>query len=103
MSTFLAGLRSRRWLNVGVFALGALAMMVAVATPLYARGSAEHLLDQRTTQRPVTETGLNAVTAPQSPPRMEVDPRRTARGSRRQMVPLTRRSGTRCSARSPTW
>ena len=37
MGTFFAGLRSRRWLNVGVFVLGVLAMLVAVATPLYAR------------------------------------------------------------------
>ncbi len=64
MGTFLAGLRSRRWLNVGVFALGVLAMVVAVATPLYARASAEHLLDQRTEQRPVYETGLNIEAAP---------------------------------------
>jgi len=63
MSTFLAGLRSRRWLNAGVFALGVLALTVAVATPLYARSSAEHLLDQRTAQRPVTETGLTVATA----------------------------------------
>jgi hypothetical protein len=66
MSTFLAGLRSRRWLNVGVFALGVLAIVVAVATPLYARSSAEHLLDQRTEQRPVYETGLNVETAAQA-------------------------------------
>ena len=72
MSTFLAGLRSRRWLNVGVFALGVLAMLVAVATPLYARASAEHLLDQRTGDRPVTETGLNVTTAPQAPPRRRI-------------------------------
>ena len=65
MSTFLAGLRSRRWLNVGVFVLGVLAMLVAVATPLYARSSAEHLLDQRTGQRPVYETGLSVQTIPQ--------------------------------------
>ena len=58
MSTFLAGLRSRRWLNVGVFTLGALSMLVAVATPLYARSSSEHLLDQRTLQRLNIETGL---------------------------------------------
>ncbi len=64
MSTFFAGLRARRWLNVGVFALGTLAMLVAVATPLYARSSAEHLLDQRTLQRPTVETGLNVETAP---------------------------------------
>jgi len=62
VSTFLAGLRSRRWLNLGVLALGALATLVAVATPLYARSSAEHLLDQRTLQRPQTETGLNVET-----------------------------------------
>ena len=67
MGTFVAGLRSRRWLNVGVFALGVLAMVVAVAAPLYARASAEHLLDQRTEQRPVYETGLNVETAPQAP------------------------------------
>ncbi len=66
MGTFIAGLRSRRWLNVGVFALGVLAMVVAVATPLYARSSAEHLLDQRVEQRPVYETGLSIQTAPQS-------------------------------------
>jgi putative ABC transport system permease protein len=65
MGTFLAGLRARRWLNVGVFALGVLAMLVAVATPLYARSSAEHLLDQRTEQRPVYETGLSVETTPQ--------------------------------------
>ena len=63
MSTFLAGLRSRRWLNMGVFSLGTLAMLVAVATPLYARSSAEHLLDQRTAQRLTTETGLNVESA----------------------------------------
>jgi putative ABC transport system permease protein len=68
LSTFLAGLRSRRWLNVGVFVLGVLALLVAVATPLYARSSAEHLLDQRTEQRPVYETGLNIETAAQSDP-----------------------------------
>ena len=64
MRTFVAGLRSRRWLNVGVFALGVLAMVVAVATPLYARSSAEHLLDQRILQRPQIETGLNVETGP---------------------------------------
>jgi hypothetical protein len=75
MGTFLAGLRSRRWLNVGVFALGTLAMLVAVATPLYARSSAEHLLDQRTEQRPVYETGLNVETVPQyAVGRSTVDP-----------------------------
>jgi hypothetical protein len=63
MSTFLAGLSSRRWLNLGVLTLGVLALLVAVATPLYARSSAEHLLDQRTLQRPATETGLNVETA----------------------------------------
>ena len=90
MSTFLAGLRSRRWLNVGVFLLGVLAMVVAVATPLYARSSAEHLLDQRTEQRPVTETGLSVETAPQSPPRLEVDPAQDGEGNpEKQMVPLT--------------
>ena len=90
MSTFLAGLRSRRWLNVGVFLLGVLAMVVAVATPLYARSSAEHLLDQRTEQRPVTETGLSVETAPQSPPRLEVDPAQDGEGKPpKQMVPLS--------------
>ncbi len=75
MGTFLAGLRSRRWLNVGVFALGTLAMLVAVATPLYARSSAEHLLDQRTDQRPVYETGLSVETIPQyAVGRSTVDP-----------------------------
>ena len=75
MGTFLAGLRSRRWLNVGVFALGVLAMLVAVATPLYARSSAEHLLDQRVDQRPVYETGLNVETVPQyAVGRSTVDP-----------------------------
>ncbi len=64
MSTFLAGLRSRRWLNVGTFVLGALAVLVAVATPLYARSSAEHLLDQRTLQRLNSETGLTVSVAP---------------------------------------
>lgn len=68
MSTFLAGLRSRRWLNVGVFGLGVLALVVAVATPLYARSSAEHLLDQRIEQRPVYETGLNIETGAQGDP-----------------------------------
>src|SRR4051794_40950296 len=91
MSTFLAGLRSRRWLNLGVFALGVLAMVVAVATPLYARASAEHLLDQRTAERPVTETGLNAVTGPQSPPRLEVDPQAQGGGKKpeKQMIPIS--------------
>jgi putative ABC transport system permease protein len=90
VSTFLAGLRSRRWLNVGVFLLGVLAMVVAVATPLYARSSAEHLLDQRTEQRPVTETGLSVETAPQSPPRLEVDPAQDGEGKpEKQMVPLS--------------
>ncbi len=64
MTTFLAGLRSRRWLNFGIFALGILAMLVAVAAPLYARASAEHLLDQRTEQRPVIETGRNVENVP---------------------------------------
>src|SRR4051794_26227485 len=64
MGTFLAGLRARRWLNVGVFALGVLALVVAVATPLYARSSAEHLLDQRTLERANTETGLNVEVGP---------------------------------------
>ncbi len=64
MSTFLAGLRSRRWLNVGVFTLGTLSMLVAVATPLYARSSSEHLLDQRTLQRLNLETGLQVEVAP---------------------------------------
>ncbi len=68
MSTFLAGLRSRRWLSIGVFALGVLALLVAVATPLYARSSAEHLLDQRVEQRPSYETGLNIETEPQVTP-----------------------------------
>jgi hypothetical protein len=66
MSTFLAGLRSRRWLNIGVFVLGALSMLVAVATPLYARSSSEHVLDQRTLQRPNIETGLQVEVAPPS-------------------------------------
>jgi hypothetical protein len=75
MGTFFAGLRSRRWLNVGVFALGVLAMVVAVATPLYARSSAEHLLDQRTGERPVYETGLSVQTIPQGAVgRSTVDP-----------------------------
>ncbi len=65
MSTFVAGLRSRLWLNLGVFALGVLALVVAVATPLYARSSAEHLLDQRTSQRPPYETGLSVQVIPQ--------------------------------------
>jgi hypothetical protein len=75
MGTFVAGLRSRRWLNVGVFALGVLAMVVAVATPLYARSSAEHLLDQRVGQRPVFETGLNIEAIPEyAVGRSTVDP-----------------------------
>ena len=78
MGTFLAGLRSRRWLNVGVIALGALAMLAAVAGPLYARASAEHLLDQRTEQRLQTETGLHFEVL--SPAEAE-DPER--RGARR--------------------
>ena len=65
-------------------------MVVAVATPLYARSSAEHLLDQRTEQRPVTETGLSVETAPQSPPRLEVEPAQDGEGKpERQMVPLS--------------
>jgi hypothetical protein len=64
LSTFLAGLRSRRWLNVGVFTLGVLSMLVAVATPLYARSSSEHLLDQRALERPNTDTGLQVEVAP---------------------------------------
>ncbi len=63
MSTFLAGLRSRRWLNVGVFTLGTLSLLVAVATPLYARSSSEHLLDQRTLQRLNFDTGLQVEVA----------------------------------------
>ncbi len=63
MSTFLAGLRSRRWLNVGVFTLGVLSMLVAVATPLYARSSSEHVLDQRTLERLNIDTGLQTEVA----------------------------------------
>ena len=105
VSTFLAGLRSRRWLNVGVFLLGVLAMVVAVATPLYARSSAEHLLDQRTEQRARQRDG------PERRDRAAVaaaaggrSPHRAARGRRSgRRCPSPRRSGTRCSARSPTW
>ncbi len=64
MSTFLAGLRSRRWLNLGVFTLGALSLLVAVATPLYARSSSEHVLDQRTLERLNIDTGLQVEVAP---------------------------------------
>lgn len=71
MSTFLAGLRSRFWLNVGVFVLAVLAMVVAVASALYARSSAEHLLDQRIEQRPSNEVGLDVQVNAQ---RGDVDP-----------------------------
>ena len=108
MGTFLAGLRSRRWLNIGVFALGTLAMLVAVATPLYARSSAEHLLDQRTEQRPVYETGLNIETLPQyAVGRSTVDPSGVVVVGQEAGPSRCRRSrrptGSRCSPRSPTW
>ena len=51
-------------------------MLAAVAGPLYARASAEHLLDQRTEQRLETETGLHFEVLPAA----EAEDPRGARG-----------------------
>lgn len=59
-------LRARRSLNLGLLGLGALAVGAAVAAPMFARGGAEHLLDQRAAQRPPYTTGLNLELYPYS-------------------------------------
>jgi hypothetical protein len=61
---FLAGLWSRRWLNLGLFALGVLAVAAAVAGPLFARSAAEYLLDTSAAAAPTTESGVHVEVTP---------------------------------------
>ena len=64
MRIFVAGLRARRWLNLGLFALGVLAVAAAVAGPLFARSTAEYLLDKSGRDAPTAESGLHAEVSP---------------------------------------
>ncbi len=64
MRIFVAGLRARRWLNLGLFALGVLAVAAAVAGPLFARSTAEYLLDKSGRDAPTAESGLHAEVTP---------------------------------------
>ena len=105
VSTFLAGLRSRRWLNVGVFAARrardgrrrgdpAVRALLGRAPARPAHGAAPRDRDraERRDRTPVAAAAGGRTCAG-----------RRAGSRRGRWSPSARRSGTRCSARSPTW